>query len=437
MALITLNDLEELDILEEIFNNEITIYEDIQGSKIWVNWDGSEFTIRQKSLRSEPINLVDLAMQNYYNKAMDYFNNLDVRVKSLLNKKWTFCFEYFPDEQPANIVYDRIPKNNLVLTSINKGGKYSFDIEELQEYANLFEVDMIPIIFQGNLTETMKESIKYFLNTSENDLEYIFGEKSFTYFFYKILNPNIENSFLMEGDNYQENVEKLIIKTTNNDISFELLNPLYKKLESSNNTEFVEIYTLILVNFLNFCQSIDISDIKLKGNNKHEMYIYLICRLFNFYISEVKEDLLNFDFVIPDFFSKDKFKINIELIDNEVTLEYIKSSDKLEYIFKIILGSLKKKKRKEIGLFTTKTVELFNNFVDEIENSIDVYLNRTHEIELNRQGLLDFKDFFDIKYDVDGNQVVYFPDVYDEFTKSTDKKKKGRTGFDKLNDIEK
>jgi hypothetical protein len=40
--------------------------------------------------------MVDLAMQNYYNPAISYFESLDDRVKSLLNKKvvvlfWIFC----------------------------------------------------------------------------------------------------------------------------------------------------------------------------------------------------------------------------------------------------------------------------------------------------------------------------------------------------------
>jgi hypothetical protein len=44
----------------------------------------------------------------------------------------------------------------------------------------------------------MVEAIKYFINTSEEDLEYIFGEKSFTFFFY--VNPLSQNSFLMNND---------------------------------------------------------------------------------------------------------------------------------------------------------------------------------------------------------------------------------------------
>ena len=426
--LINLNETESQTLLDDIFANEIVVFEDVQGSKIWVNWNGSEFSIKPKSISNQEINLVDLAMQNYYNPAIGYLNSLDARVKSLLNKKWWFCFEYFPDNQPANIEYERTPKNNLVLSSIYKSGKYEFVIDEISEYARLFDVDMLPIIFQGVLSERMIEAIKYFLNTSEEDLEYVFGEKSFAFFFYKILNPSSENSFLMEDD-FQSNIEKLIIRSKSKDVSFELLNPLYKRVSDSNSTDFVEIYTLILVNFLNFCQSIDLKDIKVKGERKDDAYIYLMCRLFNFYIGELKQDLLDFDFVVPEFFDKEKFKINKELIENKMTKEYIGESPKLEYIFKAILGSFGKKRKKAIGVFTENTVKLFNLFVDDISKHIDNHLNKIHELELTRSGLLDFDDFFTIKYDTDADGEVYL-DVYDEFERGLvdDKKKKGKGG---------
>lgn len=427
--LITLNEIDDNEVLDELFNDEITVFEDIQGSKIWVNWNGKEFTIKPKSIKNSPINLIDLAMQNYYNPTIQYFESFDDRVKSLLNKKWWFCFEYFPDEQPANIEYSRTPKNKLVLTAINKSRKFDFSIEELSEYARLFDVDVIPVVYQGKLTEAMIEAIKYFINTSEEDLEYVFGEKSFSFFFYKVLNPSIEGSFLMDGE-YQDNLEKLIIKGKSKDISFQLLNPLYNRISENNDTDFVEIYTLILINFLNFCQSINIEDIKLKGEKKDEMYIYLISKLFNIYVGEVKQDLLDFDFVVPEFFDKDKFKINTELISNKLTKEYIEESDKLEYIFKVVLGSFNKKRKKPIGIFTDNSVKLFNKLVDDIDDYINQYLNRLHEIELGRAGLLDFGDFFDIQYDTDGDGQVY-PDVYSEFEQGAGeqkKKKKGKGG---------
>lgn len=426
--LVTLNGVDDQKVLDEIINNDIVVIEDVQGSKIWVNWNGQEFSIKPKSIHNDSINLVDLAIQNYYNPAINYFNSLDMRVKGLLNKKWFFCFEFFPDNEPANISYQKMPKNGLVLTSIAKNGKYEYSMDELGEYARLFDVDMLPFLFKGRLSQRMIEAIKYFINTSEEDLEYVFGEKSFAFFFYKILNPASENSFLMNAENFQNNLEKLIIRVPEREISFEILNPLYKRVSDTNSTEFVEIYTLILINFLNFCQSIDLSEIKLKGDKKEEAYIYLICKLYNIYVSEVKDDLLNFEFIIPDFYDKDKFKINRELITNKLTKEYINDSDKLEYIFKIILSSFSKKRKKPIGVFTENTVILFNNFVDQININIERYLNKIHEVELNRAGLIDFGEFFSLSYDKDGEGEVY-PDIYDKFEKETgEEKKKGKDG---------
>ena len=163
MSLITLNDHPKDDqILDKIFNNEIVVFEDIQGSKIYVNWDGKNFTIKPKSFNSDAINILDLALQRYY-KAINYIYSFDSRIKSLMPKKWWFCFEYFPDEQPANIKYDRVPKNNLILTGICKGKKFEYTVDELREFANLFDTDYLPIIFKGNLNEKQIEGVYKYL----------------------------------------------------------------------------------------------------------------------------------------------------------------------------------------------------------------------------------------------------------------------------------
>jgi hypothetical protein len=424
--LMNLSDISDEELLNKLLDINLTVLEDIQGSKIYVNWNGHRFTIKSKSLSSEPINLIDLAMQNYYNHAIDFFDELPERVTSLLNKKWWFCFEYFPDNQPANIQYNRVPKNHLVLTSICKGNKFDYTLDEIDEYARLMDTDSQPIVFQGTLNEETKTAIKYFLNTSENDLEYVFGEKSFAYFFYKLLNPNTNGSFLMDDD-YQNNLEKLIIRIDGEDTSFEILNPLYKKISESNSTEFVEIYTLILINFLNFCQSVELDKIKMNGNKRDEAYIFLISKLFNIYLSEIKDDLLNFDFIVPEFFDKDKFRINLELIPNKLTRTYLKENSKLEYCFKVILGSFNKKRKKPIGIFTDSTLVIFNNFVDSINKKIDDYFNKKSEIELTRSGLVDFGEFFDIKYDVDAEEQVY-PDVYTEIERGAGEEKDKKKG---------
>ena len=82
-------------------DKQLLIYEDIQGSKIFCRYNGDKFTIKPKSLNNEPLNFVDLVVQKYYNQAFYFLHTLPNHVLDLLNNNWWFCFEYFPDNQPA------------------------------------------------------------------------------------------------------------------------------------------------------------------------------------------------------------------------------------------------------------------------------------------------------------------------------------------------
>lgn len=426
--LVTLNNTGD-KFLEEIFNDLVTIYEDIQGSKIIVRWDGKDFEFRAKSINNDPMSLVDLSLQKYYNKAINFFYDLDKHVTSLLPKNWHFVFEYFPDSQPAHIEYNRQPKNSLILTGIIKGKKFKYTVEEILEFANLFDCDPLPIIFHGKLNQNQKEGIKYFLHTSPDDLEYIFGDKNFAFFFYKLLDPTHKHSFLMDDSNFQPNIQRLIIRTDSNDYKYELLNPLYEKSSNIVKTDFTEIYTLILLNFLSYLQNIDLYNIKLSGSKKDSVYINLMSKLYNMYMNDTSEELEEFDFDIPKFFNKDKFKINIDFIKNQLTKKYIEQNDKFEYIFKCILGSFRHKKKHPIGVFTENSIVLFNNYIDKINDVIDKYLNKVKEDQLRNSQLMDYGDYHQFKFDVDGSGDVY-PDVYTEFIPGEDDKKKDKK-FDK------
>lgn len=429
--LLRLNDIENRRLLDKLAENDILVYEDVQGHTIFVNWNGKEWSIKAKSLSNQCITLVDLAMQKVYGKAYEYLQTLDSRVTSLLNKDHWYCFEYFYDEQPANIKYDRMPKNNLILTCIVKIGKttkYTFDINELREYANLLDCDTLPILFEGRINSNQIKLIEHFLNTSASDLEFVFDETNFAQFFYQILNPNADNSFLMKTNSFQDNLEKIIIRFTEDDdeTSMAILNPLYKKISDTNTTEHAELYSLILLNFLEYCQLVDLTKLNLKGTNRSELYLDAVCKLFNMYAKKLEPEIESLDIVVPVFFKEDKFKINTGLIDNKITKNYIAISFKFEYIFKTILGSFSKKKKKPIGVFSESTLIYFNDFVELLNKTIDKILNYNTESDLMKNNLMNFSDFFDIKYNTDADGKVYINDVYDKFAvENGDSKKKG------------
>lgn len=405
------------DFLNLITDQELIIFEDIQGSKIFVKYDGDKFIIKPKSIKNDPLNFIDLTVQKFYNTAFTYFHSLPSYIVDLLSKNWWFCFEYFPpyDVCPANIEYSKNPRNNLILTCVVKGSKYKYNYAELQEYANLFDCDVLPVIFIGKLNNKQLEVINLFLHTSEDDLNFVFGESNFAKFFYDILNPQLRNSFFMKKNEFNDNLEKIIIKIDgNDDISFEILNPLYQKMSNQHTSEHVEMYSLIILNFLEFCQLLDIGSYKIKANIKDEIYIDLICQIFNEYMDNVKKNIDNWEINIPQFFKDEKFKINIDLLNDKKTIEHIKSDKKIEYIFKVILGTFNKRKKKPIGVFNDQTVEIFNSFVDKLNTHVDKLLNINREYNLQKSDLLNFNDYFALHFNIDNDGKLY-PDVYNKF----------------------
>ena len=413
------------NLVEHLKNKELLIYEDIQGAQVFARWDGSKFVIKPKSINNPELNFVDLAIQKFYQKIFQYLHTLPDYVTNLLSTNWWFCFEYFPDNQPAHIEYKKLPKNNLILTCIVKGTKYKYNYSEIIEYSKLFDVDHLPIIFRGKLNEKQLEIINLFLHTSKNDLDYVFGENNFAYFFYKILNPNLQNSFLM--NDFNDNLEKIVIRISGNDeFSFEILNPSYERMDIDNKTEYLETYSLILLNFLEFLQIVSLEKIKLKEITKDELYIELISAVFNEYIENIKKEIKDWNLSIPQFFTDDKFKINTFLLKNETTIDLIKSDNKIEYIFKLILSSFNKKLKNPMGIFNEKTVDLFNKEVEKISIFLDDVLKVNKEYLLKSNDLLNFKDYFKISYNTDAAGAVY-PDVSKlmaEIPESEDKKKK-------------
>jgi len=422
--LVRLNKIEGKSFLNRLKIEPIIIYEDVQGSKIFVKWTASGVEIRPKHHDAEPLNPIDLAVQKYYGKAYEYLTNLKPSIISLLRRGWQFCFEYFPDTQPAHVKYDIEPQNNLVLTCILKGRRYIQDFEELAEYARVIGVDCLPVLFRGVLNEVQFDLIERFLSTSQHDLEYVFDtDSNFSHFFYSVLCPGSKSSFLMSDGNFQENSERLIIRFEDSDeINLALLNPMYKRGVDVDMTEHVEVYSLFLISFMEYCQLVDINTIKAEGETRGDIYLDILCKIFNKFITINLEQILEFEFDIPKFFREDKFKIDKDRIKNNITIQHIEVDPKIEYVFKVIVGSFQRKKSKPIGIFNETSVEVFNQIVDKIQNRIDEITRDARPETVLDRGTLTFDEY--ISADAAGH---IYPDVYDKFAdKKTLIGKKGK-----------
>ena len=155
-------------------------------------------------------------------------------------------------------------------------------------------------------------------------------------------------------------------------MAISVLNPLYKRVSEGNYTEYSEIFSILLISALNYFQSIDLEkDVKLKGNKRSDIYTYLISWLFNSYVNNVKDEILKFDFIVPEFFNKDKFRINKEIILNKTTRTLINENPKLEYIFKCIYFSFRYPMKESIGLLEGNMLKIFNKYIEQLNIRIE------------------------------------------------------------------
>lgn len=425
--LIRSTQLEPEKFIDLISNEEIIIYEDVQGSKIWINYVNGNWILRPKSINQNPINLIDMAMQKYYKYAWAYLLSLPDEVTDLLRPNMYFCFEYFPDNQPAHIKYERIPKNHLILTCICKYGKtYSYDVNELKTYAELFGVETLPMIYKGKLTDKQLKALTYFLYTNEKDTHIFFKDTNFAEFFYKLLNPFATQSYL-KIDGFQQNLEKIVIRfvKSNKEYTLEILNPMYQKMQLKTDSEYSDVYSLLLFNFMQWLIGIDLDEIEIEGTTREIVYINLICKLFNMYIQKYEKNIIDFIFVVPEFFNSDKFRINQALINNKTTLDYINKHSKIEYVFKIIMSNFQRQHKKEIGIINNIALEQLNNLSRKIQVKVEEQFN--YNIKLNKYSyqLTSLNKYPNIKWEEDSKGYVY-PEIDSLFTNNdgSDKKKK-------------
>ena len=157
MALINLKDVfkeKGQSFIQNLFTKYVIVSEQLDGSRLSVikNMDNS-VTFCKKD--GSPINFIDRTMMIFYEKAINHFESLGLDVISEIPDNWSFGFQYFPSTSPVNMVYDRTPHNNLVLTDIqitNGNGRVLKTISDpriLNDWSKKLDVEKPPIIFNG------------------------------------------------------------------------------------------------------------------------------------------------------------------------------------------------------------------------------------------------------------------------------------------------
>ena len=145
------------------------------------------------------------------------------------------------------------------------------------------------------------------------------------------------------------------------------------------------MYQITIAGLIEFISTFEMKDIQLNEENADWRYIELMSVLFNTYVKEHSAKFIGVNFESADFADSDSFKLNTKYIKNETTLSYVENSILAE-LFKITLGSFRKKRSKESDIINAEMLEHLNQIVETIDKK--VFVENTDE-----NSIYDFNNF--------------------------------------------
>lgn len=397
------------EFLENLLDStHITVFENIDGNSFGFMKTGEDDYTFYKNNKSQEITEIDRILTNMYDLPISYILTLpkDVRDSIPLNTK--FNFDYIQNTSAPNIQYDTIPKNHLILSYIEtENGKKVEDIETLNFYADMLDVDRCPIIFNGTLTPQQKSDILEFVETPFEDLKEKYNSTSFAQYLLFILNPDLKSTKL--NNSLESPIKGVIFKFVKDNETYytKIYDVFFEDLIKSKNVnspkKASDNYYLILSDILDFVQIQNIKKINLKQTEFTKRYIELISILFNRFIKSKGSEYIEIDFKLPEYLKDKNFKINSDIIKNKETVSYIENNMNFTELYKIFIAGFRKKRKKTNYIFTKELNFHFNNVVKAITDA-----SAFSEID---EAFITFKDFKRIYIDDEDSRDVLGVDI--------------------------
>ena len=317
---------------------------------------------------------VDRTMVKYYENGINYFGTILPEITEDMPLDWKFGFDYMVDNKTVDIEYDALPKNNLILTHIQvlntndptQIKKVVRDPAVLNKWADTLGVQRTPVIFQGKLQSNQKDDLVRLLEISDKDFEIKFKDQSFTRTIYNIFNNGLNAPAL--NTSLDNDIDGLIVnfyegKTIK---SFKLERFNRKPQEDRKPSDMYQISILDLVEFI---MSYDVKSIVLEEESADLRYIEIMSNIFNAYVEKNASKYIGANFDSADFSDKKEFNLNTAFINNEKTNSLVQNTV-LSELFKITLGSFRKKRLKETDIINADLMNQINEIVDMIEGVV-------------------------------------------------------------------
>ena len=359
---------------DKLLKNRVIVTEKISSVSLHVQRtsEGLEFF---KSNGNKPMTIIDRTLSSLYEMSIAYIKGLDSNAIEGMPHDWKFGFEYLPTLEVSAIQYDNMPTNTLILThiqSVNEEGKVKkvlTDPNILTKWSKILGVQAPNIVFDGNLDFGQRSAIRELLSERLNRYAYeTDGKTSFTKVLYNIFDKNVHETSL--NNTLDKEIDSLVLSfNDNNKIKTYKIEDPFRELNETKSAN--HIYQITVLDLLEYLTTYDFSKIKLTEETSNKRYIEVISVIFNQYIAENATKYIGVDLKGADFSNNELFDINKVFINNETTLKHI-DNKMLSELFKITLGTFRKKKNKADDILSEDLIRVLNEIVGKIEEKIFV-----------------------------------------------------------------
>ncbi len=392
------------EFTDQLFNTFVTVNEKMDGSAFTFERDREtgKFKFYRRDQRN-PITLVDRTLMKYYEKPIQYIESLPPHILEKITRGWRFGLEYFATNKPVEIMYDRIPKNHLILSYVHEYGddgkikKTIQEKDELDKWADLLGIDRAPIIFQGHLTDEQKSQILDFLRTPFEKLVERFKTQSFVRFIIGTLNPDLKKSSLNED--LDKDVEGIVFRfgdprmESGEPVLAKMVDPVFTQMAKDKSLKQKEhkpsdFLGLTVLDIMNFILEKGLDHFRVEGDTEDERYVSFMSSVFADFVDEYEEKYKGADFNEPEYLKRDEFRLNKDLIEDRRVLKYVNEDDSFESLFKLMLNSFRKIKSRSGGIVTKGMIEQINLLIRDIKD----YIQKPRKGKMN-EGFMSFLEF--------------------------------------------
>jgi cytidyltransferase-like protein len=355
---------------QDLLKNPCVVTEKIQASSFHVKRTDEKFEYF-KSGQKQAMDKVDRTIVKYYENAINYFNTLPSAIREKMPVDWKFGFDYMIDPKTVDIEYDNLPKNSLVLTHIQvlspvdpaQVKKVIRDPQVLQSWAETLDVQQPPVLHQGVLHSDQKDELINLLSMSVDAFSREYTSKSFARKVYGIFNKGLATSAL--NTDLDKPIDSLILNFFDGKSHKMFKLERFDKKQPEDRKP-SDMYQISILDLVEFTSQYDLSKVELKAEKPDERYIEMISIIFNAYVEKNATKYVGASFDSADFASATGFELNTRFIQNEKTVSLVQNKVLAE-LFKIILGSFRKKRTKETAIINADLMSQINEIVDEIE----------------------------------------------------------------------